>query len=67
MIKKIQYGIDKSREQVIAENDELILIEEQNIFTGNFLIFSDIKPLEENIKDIKNNTDIIILKQEGII
>ena len=41
MLKKIQYTSDIERSNIITENASLILIEEQNIKEGNFLIFSD--------------------------
>lgn len=44
MQKKIEYKDAIERQNIIEENAHLILIEEQNIFEGNFLIFSDIPP-----------------------
>lgn len=42
---KVQYKTPEEREQILANNIGLYLIEEQNITEGNFLIFSD-KPNE---------------------
>ncbi|HHY27705.1 MAG TPA: hypothetical protein GX523_13370 [Desulfitobacterium dehalogenans] len=67
MIAKIQYISEQDRKNVIDSNPNKVLIEEQNILEGNFLIFSDVRPNEFILRDIKDNTDIIILKQEGIL
>jgi|LSQX01.2.fsa_nt_gb hypothetical protein len=67
MIYKFQYENQEERNQLIQSNSDKYLIEEQNIIDGNFLIFTDTPRLEDNIQDIKNNTDLILLKQEGII
>lgn len=67
MLFKFQYSNTEERENIISQNKEKILLEEQNVKEGDFLIFSDIKPIENQLQDIKNNTDMIILKQEGII
>ena len=48
MRRKIEYYTDQERQQVLEANADLILVEEQNITEGNFLIFSD-KPLPERI------------------
>jgi hypothetical protein len=67
MLTKIQYSDLVERQLKIDENKDKMLIEEQNITEGNFLIFTDIKPIENQLNDIKNNTDMIILKQEGLL
>jgi hypothetical protein len=48
MKRKIQYNSDSERITIIEENSALILVEEHNIYDGNFLIFSNI-PLEKEI------------------
>ncbi|WP_018213735.1 hypothetical protein [Desulfitobacterium hafniense] len=60
MITKIQYISEQDRKSVIDSNPNKVLIEEQNIIEGNFLIFSDVRPNEFILRDIKDNTDIII-------
>lgn len=40
------------RQNILDSHKDLILIEEQNITEGNFLIFTDIKP--QGRDDIKN-------------
>ncbi|PKM95818.1 MAG: hypothetical protein CVU84_03185 [Firmicutes bacterium HGW-Firmicutes-1] len=64
---KIQYNTQEERNVIVNKNLSLFLIEEQNITEGNFLVFSDLKPLELLLNDIRNNTDLIILKQEGLL
>jgi hypothetical protein len=48
MITKIQYSNISERNTIIEENSNLILVEEQNIKEGNFLMFSDV-PVEREI------------------
>jgi hypothetical protein len=67
MIKKVQYIDDTDRQQKLTDNSSMILIEEDNITEGNFLIFSDVKPLENQLQDLNNTANVILLKQEGII
>lgn len=43
-----QYTNEEERSRVLDQNSHLILIEEQNITEGSFLIFSDV-PLPEPI------------------
>ncbi|MEY8001215.1 hypothetical protein AB8U03_13620 [Clostridium sp. Mt-5] len=64
---KFQYQNDTDRTTILNNNKDKILIEEQNITEGNFLIFSDVKPLENQLNDLNNTANMILLKQEGII
>jgi hypothetical protein len=36
------------------------LIEEKNIREGNFLIFTDVKPIEVEIEELKQTIDIML-------
>lgn len=67
MIIKIQYNDEGEKPLIIGNNKDKLLIEEQHITEGNFLIFTDIPRDEDILKDIKNNTDMLLLKQEGIL
>ncbi len=67
MITKIQYTDSTDRQSKIDTNKDKILIEEQNITEGNFLIFTDTPRLEDQVKDLKNTVDLLLLKQEGLI
>lgn len=67
MIYKKEYSTETERQHAIDDNQDKILIEEQNISEGNFLIFTDTPRIEDNIQEIRNSLDILILKQEGII
>lgn len=64
---KHQYKDETDKQVILDANKDKILIEEQRLFEGNFLIFSDIKPLEFQIKDLNNTTNMLLLKQEGVI
>lgn len=41
MLQRFQYKDETERKQLIEKNRQLILVEEQNLFEGNFLVFSD--------------------------
>lgn len=43
---RYQFSTEMEREELIAENQSLFLIEEQNITEGNFLVFSK-EPISE--------------------
>lgn len=42
---EFKYTKEEERQKIIEDNKDKYLIEEQNIIEGNFLIFSDEKPL----------------------
>lgn len=60
MTYKYEYKTDDERTNVISQNKDKTLIEEQNIIEGNFLIFSDVKPLENQLKDLQDNQLILM-------
>lgn len=67
MITKIQYTDQASRQAALDANTDKFLTEEANITEGNFLTFTDVKPMESQIQDLSNTANMILLKQEGII
>lgn len=60
MIIKIQYTDQTDRQNKIDANKDKILIEEQNIIDGNFLIFSDVKPLETQVSELQQDNLILM-------
>jgi hypothetical protein len=64
---KYQYIDDASRAALITANSDKVLIEEDNITEGNFLIFSDVVPLENQLQNLNNTTNMVLLAQEGIL
>lgn len=54
MITKLQYSDSSERQRIIDENSDKVLIEEQNIIDGNFLIFTDERPITEEVKQLKS-------------
>lgn len=64
---KIKYSDSDSRQAVLASNKDKILIEDQNITEGNFLILSDTPRMEERLTNIMDTQDLILLKFEGVI
>lgn len=67
MIYKYQFQNETEKQNIIKTNKNKILIEEDNITEGNFLIFSDTKPIEMQLKELKETVDILTLKTEGVI
>ncbi len=55
MVNKIQYTDVIDRQSKIDANVDKTLIEEQNITEGNFLIFSDVKPVEQQLAEANDN------------
>jgi hypothetical protein len=61
---KFQYSTEKEKEEIINSNIHLYLCEQQNLFEGTFLIFSD-EPLP--IIPYYSNVEVEELKQENIL
>ncbi|PRR85945.1 hypothetical protein [Clostridium luticellarii] len=57
---KFEYKTDEEKTNILNQNKDKVLIEEQNLFTGNFLIFSDVKPLENQISELQDNQLILM-------
>jgi len=64
---KKQYTTLEERESLIQENSDLFLIEEHNIFEGNFLVFADDYPelpgpeltLSEQVAELKQENTLL--------
>lgn len=67
MIYKFEYSNEIERANIIEGNKALFLIEDSIKHSGNELTFSNTQAIESQIQEVKNNTDLIILKQEGIL
>ncbi len=64
MLYTFEYTTQEERTGILENNQDKYLIEERNIREGNFLIFTDVKPIEMEIEDLKgrqNTTDNTIL------
>lgn len=57
---KIQYTDQTDRQAKIDANRGKILILDENIQEGNFLTFSDVKPIENQVADLQENQLIIM-------
>lgn len=69
MITKIQYTDSTDRQAKLTANADKFLIEEQNITEGNFLIFTDIEPVDSKVTGLQDNFDIMyaqMLKLQGV-
>lgn len=60
MVTRIQYIDQKDRQNILENNKDKVLIQEDNIIEGNFLIFSDTPRIEEQITSIKNDNIILM-------
>lgn len=63
MIYKFEYSTSDERDSILSNNKDKCLIEEQNFFDGNFLIFTNENPsanswisLKEDVTDIAETT-----------
>ncbi len=48
-----QYNDTKEREQIISGNSEKYLIYDRRLNEGNFLVFVDKRPIEEQLTELK--------------
>lgn len=64
MLTKFQYSTVEEREQILQENSSSYHIEEQNLFEGNFLIFSDEpRPIEPIYVDV-SKTELAKIQEQ---
>lgn len=59
MLTRIQYTDKVDRQAKIDANADKTLIEDDTITEGNFLTFTDIKPVENQVADLQDNSDIM--------
>lgn len=62
-----EYTTEQERQDIINAHSDLYLSEIRNVIEGNFVVLTDAPKEAVTLQDIKNNTDLILLKQEGII
>jgi hypothetical protein len=62
---KIQYVDVSDRQRIIKENSDKLLVEEQNIIDGNFLIFSDDLNANKNKAATEIGSGLIISIEKG--
>lgn len=53
------YNNDEERQGIILSNSDKFLIEEQNITEGNFLIFTDVKPIEQELMELQQKIKLL--------
>lgn len=51
---RFQFDDQEDRKLIIEQNADKYLVEEMRLFEGNFLIFSDVKPIEEVVKTLES-------------
>lgn len=64
---KIQFESQQDRETIIAENSNKVLVEEQYLFEGNFLIFSDTPRPVTSIEKPVENSDLQELQKQILV
>lgn len=52
---KIQYTDFTDRQTIINNNSDKFLIKDEMLVDGNFLTFSDVKPIENQVADLQDN------------
>lgn len=69
MTYRFQYTNNEERKSILEVNKDKYLIEEQNYFEGNFLVYSDVPPVkeivyvnvpQEKLEKINENTDYLL-------
>jgi len=60
MIYKFEYSDEINRTAIILANKNKTLIEDHNLITGNFLIFSDVKSVADGVKEVNDNIMVVM-------
>ena len=65
---KFKYETFTERAQIFNDNKDKFFIEEQNLFEGNYLIFSDDEPIKElnGVTEIENKISILEAENETL-
>lgn len=66
MTYKFQYSDAGDRQSIIDANNDKILVEEQNLFEGNFLVFSD-APLPIQIIYTSSSSEFEKMSNDNLI
>lgn len=65
-IYRIQFDTEEKRESLLVEHADKYLIEEARLFEGNFLIFTDVSPVEADIKELKQANKLLKAKDKAL-
>ena len=57
MIFKFEYKNITDRAAILKEHSDKFLIKEQNLIEGNYLIFSDEQPIDNQVKQLQKVND----------
>lgn len=52
---EFEYSSETERNQIITNNSDKFLVAEKNLVTGNYLVFSDVSPIEEQVKQLQQD------------
>lgn len=67
---EFKYRNDDERAIILDENKDKYLIKEKNITEGNFLVFTDVKPIEIELQETKqavSDTNAMVLEFMEVI
>ena len=67
MLKKIEYSTEEQRQEILDSKKDSFFVEEQLLFTGNYLVFSDTKPEEPIIYVNVPQEEFYELKKENAL
>lgn len=55
-----QYNTDQEKQTILQQNSDKLLIEEHNISSGNFLVFTDETRIENKIEALRQDNLILM-------
>lgn len=58
-----EYKDNNERESILSANSNLVLVEEQNITLGNFLIFVDTSTAQKRLEEQELNSRVSLINQ----
>lgn len=58
LLTKVEYFNAEDRKTLISKHKDKFLIEEHNIKEGNFLIFTDVKPVDLELQELKSQLQV---------
>ncbi|MDW0112969.1 hypothetical protein QT711_07210 [Sporosarcina saromensis] len=62
----LEYKNADEKQTLLAEHSDKYLVEEKNLFEGKFLVFTDIKPVEIEIIELKQEIRISNAKNNAL-
>lgn len=60
MLYTFQYRTEQEKQSILKQNANKSLIEEKNLIEGNFLVFSDTKPIEIQVGQLQQDNLVLM-------